>query len=170
MTSFFPAILGQSVNVIPSCPRFYREPINDMQDVILCFNIELFVVRRVLDVASYPTVSSRFDNRTALLNIKGVYDEGYYKDARTSKSYIDSPVTISFLGSINQDRSDELLSSSDDVRVWKWTLGYSETLFGQSAASPRNGLSTWLYIAGTIILIPIHYTKQVGSVSEIAPE
>ncbi|KAL2147922.1 hypothetical protein VTI28DRAFT_3400 [Corynascus sepedonium] len=106
--------------------------------------------RRVLDVASYPTVSSRFDNRTALLNIKGVYDEGYYKDARTSKSYIDSPVTISFLGSINQDRSDELLSSSDDVRVWKWTLGYSETLFGQSAASPRNGLSTWLYIAGTI--------------------
>ncbi|KAK4250178.1 hypothetical protein C7999DRAFT_29427 [Corynascus novoguineensis] len=103
-----------------------------------------------LNVASYPTVSGRFDNHTASLEIRGVYDGGYYKDARTSKSYIGGPVTISFLGSIDQDRSDELLSSSNDARVWNRTLGYCKTLFGQSAASPRIGLSTWLCAAGAI--------------------
>ncbi|KAF2272701.1 uncharacterized protein EI97DRAFT_436778 [Westerdykella ornata] len=100
-----------------------------------------------LNVTSYPTVSGRFDNQSASLEIKGVLD------AKIPGSDICGPVTISFLGQLDGNRSDELLSSSGDKPAWNPTLGYSKTVFQSSGApSPewRNGVSSWLYVAGAL--------------------
>ncbi|KAL2021583.1 hypothetical protein VTK56DRAFT_6936 [Thermocarpiscus australiensis] len=96
-----------------------------------------------LNVTSYPSVSGRFDNNSASLEIRGVID------AKIPGSDLGGPVTISFLGQIDRNRSDELLSSSNDTPVWHATLGYSKTLFQPSPAW-RNELSTWLYVAGAL--------------------
>jgi hypothetical protein len=99
-----------------------------------------------INVTSYPAVSGRFDNSSASLEITGIFEGYSAKGKEGSTSYIGGPITISFLGRIDGNRSDELLSSSNATPVWHATLGYSKTLF--QSAGWRNKIGVWVYILG----------------------
>lgn len=65
------------------------------------------------------------------------------------KSTLGGAITISFLGQIDERRSDELLDSSDDAPVWNETLGYSKTLYDEGHGSVgMSGIGMWAYGLG----------------------
>jgi hypothetical protein len=98
-----------------------------------------------LNVTTYPSVAAHFDDKSASLEIKGTYIGAVDTDSKDNRSYMVGPITITFIGQLDSDRSDQLLSSSNDTPVWNATLGYSKTTLLHNDAR-RHEFSAWLFI------------------------
>jgi hypothetical protein len=96
-----------------------------------------------LTVGGPPTVSARFDGKSASLEIKGMLSSSSKKEGANDVVYLGGPITISFLGSIDDSRSDELLSNSlNGTPIWNETLGYSKLLSGEEVKKEGIGSRT----------------------------
>ncbi|KAF1966609.1 hypothetical protein BU23DRAFT_603389 [Bimuria novae-zelandiae CBS 107.79] len=81
-----------------------------------------------LSVTTEPRVRGIFSNESASLEIKGIY-QGYSE----SGSALGGNVTIVFNGTIDEARSDRLMSNTlGSAPVWESTLGYTKTLMGET--------------------------------------
>ncbi|KFY17098.1 hypothetical protein V491_05119 [Pseudogymnoascus sp. VKM F-3775] len=72
-----------------------------------------------------PTISGRFDNKSASFALTGLYQATLPDEPRWG-----GPISISFLGSVDSARSDELLSSNQPS--WNPTLGFSKSTSSSS--------------------------------------
>jgi hypothetical protein len=98
----------------------------------------------------FPSVSGAFDHVSASFDIKGVY-EGSTSQAKGKQgptSFIGGPISITFAGKLDGNRSDELLSSSTDTPVWNETVGYSKSVFPSAAVRAE----TMLWLSGIVML------------------
>ncbi|KAH6989838.1 hypothetical protein EDB80DRAFT_815775 [Ilyonectria destructans] len=85
-----------------------------------------------LNITDFPRVTGRFDNSSASLEIRGIFGGNTLgHDDEGPMSFIGGPITISFLGVIDGNRSDTLLSSLNDTPEWNSTLGYSQTIYDE---------------------------------------
>jgi hypothetical protein len=100
-----------------------------------------------LNVTEYPRVSGRFDNNSASFEITGIFRGNSFSQAGGNTSYLGGPITISFLGTLDGNRSDTLMTSSNDTPVWNETLGYSKTIYGDSVPNGGRGrvIDMWIY-------------------------
>ncbi|GJN76584.1 hypothetical protein PLIIFM63780_000068 [Purpureocillium lilacinum] len=96
-----------------------------------------------LNVTALPFVSGRFDNNSASIDIRAVIKSGNKGEDHKEGSFLGGPITISFLGKIDADRSDLLLSSSNDTPVWNSTLGYQRDLMGSTNAGWSVRVGGW---------------------------
>lgn len=97
-----------------------------------------------INVTTFPTVTGSFDNSSASLQIRGMFRANFLTGQKGRMSYIGGPITISFLGRLDADRSDELMPSTNGTPVWRETLGYEKMLF--ESAGAWNGVGwTWVY-------------------------
>ncbi|OAA73360.1 14-3-3 domain protein [Cordyceps fumosorosea ARSEF 2679] len=89
-----------------------------------------------LNVTSFPSVSGQFNNRSASLRISGTFVGGDRPpgDGR-SEVHLGGPITISFLGELDELRSDVLLPSRNGTPLWNSTLGYKRQLYGNAATA-----------------------------------
>lgn len=81
-----------------------------------------------------PTISGRFDNKSASFALTGLYQASLPDEPRWA-----GPISISFLGSVDSARSDELLSGKQPA--WNPTLGFSKSDSGASGDNGSNGAS-----------------------------
>ncbi|XWW92372.1 hypothetical protein V2A60_000295 [Cordyceps javanica] len=89
-----------------------------------------------LNVTSFPFVSGQFNNRSASIRISGTFVGGDRPSANgPSDVHLGGPITISFLGELDELRSDLLLPSRNGTPIWNKTLGYTKQLYGNTAAS-----------------------------------
>ncbi|KAM3485030.1 hypothetical protein MY8738_001713 [Beauveria namnaoensis] len=105
-----------------------------------------------LNVTSFPFVSGQFNNRSASLRISGTFVGGDRPGGnRENNVHLGGPITISFLGEIDELRSDTLLSSRNGTPLWNRTLGYTKKLYGNTAASMWTGnLAYWACILAAV--------------------
>lgn len=76
-----------------------------------------------LDVKT-PRLRGQFDNTSASISIDGFYAVNPPK-IRSQNRFV-GPISISFLGNIDRDRSDEMALSTNNTPVWKQTLGFEQ--------------------------------------------
>ncbi|KFY91328.1 hypothetical protein V500_04714 [Pseudogymnoascus sp. VKM F-4518 (FW-2643)] len=81
-----------------------------------------------------PTISGRFDNKSASFALMGLYQASLPDEPRWA-----GPISISFLGSVDSARSDELLAANQPA--WNPTLGFSKSDSGASGDDEPNGVS-----------------------------
>lgn len=81
-----------------------------------------------------PTISGRFDNKSATFALSGLYRATLPDEPRWA-----GPISISFLGSVDSARSDELLAGKQPT--WNPTLGFSKSISGASGDDEPNGAS-----------------------------
>ncbi|KAF2751323.1 hypothetical protein M011DRAFT_483258 [Sporormia fimetaria CBS 119925] len=85
-----------------------------------------------LRVLGPPVVQARFDNQSASITITGVFQGSARSDDPEEMNYLGGPVTISFLGRIDEERSDGLLPNRNNgTPVWNQTLGYDKGVDGK---------------------------------------
>lgn len=83
-----------------------------------------------LNVTNFPSVTGRFNNRSASLSISGNFIGGSVSQGDDDNEvHLGGPITISFLGEIDELRSDTLLPSRNGTPLWNQTLGYSKKLY-----------------------------------------
>lgn len=93
-------------------------------------------VKNPLNVTSFPFVSGQFNNRSASLRLTGTFVGGDRPPGNSENSvHLGGPITISFLGEIDEMRSDMLLSSRNGTPLWNKTLGYQKQLYNNTATS-----------------------------------
>lgn len=78
--------------------------------------------------SEFPTVSGRFDNNSAFLEIRGTFSGFPAQVGSNDETALGGLVTVQFHGQIDNARSDELLFRNDTPQ-WKQTLGFSRMLF-----------------------------------------
>ncbi|KAJ6780209.1 hypothetical protein PWT90_01936 [Aphanocladium album] len=89
-----------------------------------------------LNVTSFPFVRGQFNNRSASLTITGTYVGGSRAESdRDNEVHLGGPITISFLGEIDELRSDTLLPSRNGTPLWNKTLGYTKSLYDNSGTA-----------------------------------
>ncbi|RDL40267.1 uncharacterized protein BP5553_00246 [Venustampulla echinocandica] len=98
-----------------------------------------------LQVTDFTTVSGRFDNNSASLEIKGTIRAASSRNVKGNPSYLAGPVTITFLGTLDGNRSDNLLPNKNGTPIWESTLGYSKTMYGTKNAGGRGALDMRVY-------------------------
>lgn len=81
-----------------------------------------------------PTISGRFDNKSASFALMGLYQASLPDEPRWA-----GPISISFLGSVDSARSDELLAGNQPA--WNPTLGFSKSDSAASDDDEPNGTS-----------------------------
>ena len=82
-----------------------------------------------------PTISGRFDNKSASFALMGLYQASLPDEPRWA-----GPISISFLGSVDSARSDDLLAGNQPA--WNPTLGFSKSDSGASGDDDKpNGAS-----------------------------
>jgi hypothetical protein len=79
-----------------------------------------------LNVTDSPAISATFENGSASLEIRGMYRGNPVLGKQGATSFIGGPVMISFLGTVDGNRSDALIASSNDTPVWNETFGVFE--------------------------------------------
>ena len=106
-----------------------------------------------MSLVTEPRVSGTFSNASALLEIKGVY-----QGRSVGGNSLGGNMTITFNGTIDEARSDRLMSNTrGSTPFWQSTLGYEKTLTGerpadQIGAGTRLGMmSNW--IVGIVVLM-----------------
>ncbi|KAJ6444583.1 transmembrane protein [Purpureocillium lavendulum] len=108
---------------------------------------------RGLTVKSPPLVNGRFDSGVASMEIRGVVVADSRPGARGTRSYIGGPITISFAGRLDANRSDVLLSSGNGTPTWNETLGYTTDPFGSVGSVRAPAVYSWMVGAWTLALL-----------------
>ena len=89
-----------------------------------------------LNVTNFPFVSGQFNNRSASLRVTGKFVGGDRASGdRDTTVHLGGPITISFLGEIDELRSDVLLPNKNGTPLWNRTLGFEKQLYGNAASS-----------------------------------
>lgn len=70
----------------------------------------------------------------------GVYEGNAAVEFGEEDSFIGGPISISFVGSLDEGRSDRLLENRNGTPVWRETLGYERLLDGEEVRSGGSGL------------------------------
>lgn len=104
-----------------------------------------------------PTVYGTFNNKSATLEITGAY-----QGKSQGGSVLEGNITIRFNGTIDEARSDRLVSNSHGmVPIWESTLGYERTLTGEkpkaqigSGGRVRAG---WAWVVATVTLLVVSW-------------
>lgn len=110
----------------------------------------------VLNVTDFPRVSARFDDNSASLEIKGMYGGNTDVNENGVKSYLGGPITISFVGQLDEYRSDQILPNTNGTPIWNQTLGYTKTLTGETiiqSAAITASVSIWVLGVGTLVTL-----------------
>lgn len=93
-----------------------------------------------LVVPGPPVVSARFDNQSASITLKGVFIGSAASEGRDEMNYLGGPITISFLGRVDQVRSDGLLPNPvNGTPLWNETVGYVFDLNGKEIGNDASG-------------------------------
>ncbi|OBT97911.1 hypothetical protein VE01_04012 [Pseudogymnoascus verrucosus] len=79
-----------------------------------------------------PTISGQFDNKSASFAPTGLYQASLPDERRWA-----GPISISFLGSVDSARSDELLSGKQPA--WNPALGFPKSGSGAPGDDGSNG-------------------------------
>lgn len=106
-----------------------------------------------------PTISGRFDNKSASFELTGLYQASLPDEPRWA-----GPISISFLGSVDSAHSDELLSGKQPA--WNPTLGFSKSDSGASGDDGSNGASQ----VGTTPYMLIRYIQRIISIYTCLPQ
>ncbi|KAJ4358042.1 uncharacterized protein N0V89_002621 [Didymosphaeria variabile] len=107
-------------------------------------------------INSVPRVSGRFSNGSASLEI-----QGFYQGKSNQGSLVEGNVTINFNGTIDEIRSDRLVSNThDSTPIWQSTLGYEKDLTGQRPPSQQGVGKTlevgWSQLLGILALMALY--------------
>ncbi|KAK2765604.1 hypothetical protein FQN54_008458 [Arachnomyces sp. PD_36] len=82
-----------------------------------------------------PRLMGQFDNTTASISIEGFYSANAYvgdvDDGEWEEPTIAGPIRISFLGKVDEARSDEFVVTGNSTPTWESTLGFEKTLDGE---------------------------------------
>lgn len=97
-----------------------------------------------------PTITGRFDNNSASLEISGLGVAYTAKLGREDESVLAGPVTITFTGQIDRNRSDDMVPSHNDTPRWNHTLGYVRELFKSQGSRSVAGVNSWVYGFGLL--------------------
>lgn len=103
-----------------------------------------------------PAVSGWFDDQAASLTLDGFF---FMSAAGPRTSRLAGAITIDFLGRIDAERSDELLSG--DQPEWKPIIGFSRGTVGPKDAESKGYISEPMsfcgYILGFILIMQVLY-------------
>ncbi|OJD16929.1 hypothetical protein AJ78_02966 [Emergomyces pasteurianus Ep9510] len=86
-----------------------------------------------------PQLRGQFDNASASLTIDGFFQVNPPKIR--DEGIIAGTISISFLGSVDASRSDDMLKPVNDTPIWDLSLGFKRDLEGKLSAAPRMILS-----------------------------
>jgi hypothetical protein len=79
-----------------------------------------------LNVTDSPAISATFENGSASLEIRAMYRGNPVLGRQGAISFMGGPIMISFLGTVDGNRSDALMASANDTPVWNETSGFSK--------------------------------------------
>jgi hypothetical protein len=106
-----------------------------------------------LVVPGPPLVSARFDNRSASISIRGVFIGSAAMEGSDEVNYLGGPITIDFLGSVDELHSDGLLPNpANGTPVWNETLGY---VFDVNGEEIRNSAESLERIGKLVIVLGV---------------
>ncbi|PGH30935.1 hypothetical protein GX50_06292 [[Emmonsia] crescens] len=100
-----------------------------------------------------PQLRGQFDNASASLMIDGFFQVNPPKVRE--EGIIAGPISISFLGSVDASRSDDMLKPVNDTPIWDLSLGFKRDLAGELSAASRKMLSLSTLFCYVVLALPV---------------
>lgn len=92
-----------------------------------------------LEITEFTKVSGQFDNNSASFQIRGIARAGANKNIVGEATQLAGPITITFMGTLDGDRSDNLLPNTNGTPIWESTLGYNKSMYGEEIGEKNAG-------------------------------